>query len=43
MVAEAQKAVVIEDVREFKARMPLSEGARPVKDLSEFEELEPKL
>ena len=38
-----KEAEVIEDVRAFKARMPLSEGARPVKDLSEFEELEPKL
>jgi len=38
-----KEAEVIEDVRDFKARMPLSEGARPAKDLSEFEELESKL
>jgi len=38
-----KEAEVIEDVRDFKARMPLSEGARPAKDLSEFEDLEPKL
>ena len=44
--AEAQspnETVVIEDVKAFKASMPLSAGARPVKDLSEFEELESKL
>lgn len=38
-----KEAEVIEDVRDFKARMPLSEGARPARDLSEFEDLEPKL
>ena len=37
------KTIVIEDVKAFKASMPLSAGARPVKDLSEFEELEAKL
>ena len=37
------KTVVIEDVKAFKASMPLSAGVRPVKDLSEFEELEAKL
>lgn len=37
------KTVLIEDVKAFKARMPLSAGATPVKDLSEFEELEAKL
>lgn len=43
--AEIKQAevVVIEDVKAFKASMPVSAGARPVKDLSEFEELEPKL
>lgn len=35
--------MIITDVRSFKATLPLSEGARPVKDLVEFEELEPKL
>lgn len=38
-----KEAEVIEDIRAFKASMPLSEGARPVKDLSEFEDLESKL
>lgn len=33
----------IEDPRDFKARLPVSAGARPVKDLSEYEELDPKL
>lgn len=33
----------IEDPRDFKARLPVSAGARPVKDLTEYEELEPKL
>ena len=37
------KTVVIEDVKAFKASIPLSAGVRPVKDLSEFEELEAKL
>lgn len=44
--AEAEvpsKAIVITDVKAFKASMPVSAGARPVKDLSEFEDLEPKL
>ena len=40
---ELKEAVLIEDVRAFKASMPLSEGATPVKHLSEFEDLEPKL
>lgn len=38
-----KKTVVIEDVKAFKASMPLSAGVRPVKDLSEFEELGAKL
>lgn len=33
----------IEDPRDFKARLVVSAGARPVKDLVEYEELEPKL
>ena len=37
------KTVVIEDVKAFKASMPLSAGVRAVKDLSEFEELGAKL
>ena len=37
------KTVIIEDVKAFKASMPLSTGVRPVKDMSEFEELEAKL
>lgn len=37
------RIVLIEDARDFKAKLPVSAGARPVKDLSEYEELEPKL
>jgi insulysin len=37
------KICFIEDPRDFKARLPVSAGARPVKDLTEYEELEPKL
>lgn len=36
-------AVVIEDVRDFKSGLALSGGAIPVKDLSEFEDLDCKL
>lgn len=35
--------VVINDVRDFKAGLTVTAGARPVKDLSEYEELDPKL
>ena len=35
--------VVIEDVDSWKASLTVSEGPRPVNDLSQFEELEPKL
>lgn len=41
-VAE-KKTVVIEDVKAFKASLPLSAGPEPVRHLSEFEDLEPKL
>lgn len=37
------KISFIEDPRDFKARLPVSAGARPVKDLTEYEELDPKL
>ena len=40
---KAKKTVLIEDVPAFKASMSLSAGVRPAKDVSEFEELEPKL
>lgn len=33
----------IEDARDFKARLPVSVGARPVKDLTEYEDLDPRL
>lgn len=35
--------IVIEDVRDFKASLAVTTGARAVKDLSEFEELDAKL
>ncbi|KAF2157769.1 LuxS/MPP-like metallohydrolase [Myriangium duriaei CBS 260.36] len=38
-----KEATVIDDIRLFKASIPLSEGAKPVKDLAEFEDIEPKL
>ena len=37
------KTIIIEDVKAFKASMPLSAGTRAVKDLSEFEEVVPRL
>ncbi len=37
------KPYVIDNVRDFKSRLAVSTGARPVKDLSEFEELDSKL
>ncbi|KAK5134751.1 hypothetical protein LTR08_006126 [Meristemomyces frigidus] len=40
---KTNKTVLIEDVPAFKASMALSAGATPIKDISEFEELEPKL
>lgn len=33
----------IEEVRDFKASLPVSAGPRPVRDLTEYEELDPKL
>lgn len=41
--AEDKTATAIENVREFKAGLAVSHGPVPVKDLSEFEELDPKL
>ncbi|CAD0082820.1 unnamed protein product [Aureobasidium vineae] len=40
---EVGTAIRIEDVRSFKASMPLSEAMRPIKDLAEFEDLGAKL
>jgi insulysin len=37
------KRVVIEDVKAFKASLPLTAAPQPVRDISEFEELEAKL
>ena len=34
---------IIEDVRNFKSGLTVSAGARPAKDLSEYEDLDPKL
>lgn len=33
----------VEDVRDFKTSLPVSAGPRPVRDLADYEELEPKL
>ena len=38
-----KKTTLIENVRDYKASMQLTPGRRPVKDLSEFEDTEPKL
>ena len=40
---EAANVTLIDNVHEFKAQLTVSAGARPIKDLSEFEELEAKL
>ncbi|SMY27142.1 unnamed protein product [Zymoseptoria tritici ST99CH_1A5] len=37
------KTIVVEDVKSFKASLPLSAAPKPVKDLEEFEDLESKL
>lgn len=33
----------VKDIRDFKARLPVGAGASPVVDLTEYEDLEPKL
>ena len=43
VVGEKNKPVLIKDVKAFKASLPLSAGPRPVKDPTEFEDLESKL
>jgi len=40
---ETKKAYVIDNVREFKSMLAVSAGPRPVRDLSEFEDLDSKL
>ena len=40
---ERTRAVIIKNVDTWKAGLQVSEGPRPVVDLSEFEEIEPKL
>jgi insulysin len=40
---KTSKTIVIEDVKAFKASLPLSAAPKPVKELEEFEDLEPKL
>jgi insulysin len=39
----AANPYIIENVREFKSRLAVSAGPQPIKDLSEFEELDSKL
>ena len=41
--ASLENAVEITDLRQFKSGLQASAGARPVKDLSSFEELDAKL
>ena len=38
-----KKTTVIDNVRNFKASLTMTAGARPVTDLAQFEEIEPKL
>ncbi|KAK6419324.1 metalloprotease, partial [Oleoguttula sp. CCFEE 5521] len=40
---EKSKTVIIEDVRAWKASLPVSQGATAVRELSEFEEVGAKL
>lgn len=42
-LANKKKAFVIEDVRSFKASLPLTAGASPFKDINEYEDLASKL
>jgi insulysin len=42
-ISNAKPPVIIEDAHEYKARQAVTTGASPVRDLSEFEETEPKL
>ena len=42
-VSNSITPTVIKDVRDYKARLNASQGAFPVKDLSEYEDAEPKL
>jgi insulysin len=41
--AAIDAAIEITDGRQYKAGLQVSSGARPVKDLKEFEEIDPKL
>ena len=43
IIKGVKPATRIEDIHKWKASMQLSTGAKPMKDLSEFEDLEPKL
>lgn len=40
---EVKPTTFIDNVHEYKSELQVSAGARPVKDLSEFEDIEPKL
>ncbi|MBE3048892.1 hypothetical protein IMZ48_41620 [Candidatus Bathyarchaeota archaeon] len=41
--AEGKQATVIEDVRSYKAGLVASAGARPARDVTEYEEVDAKL
>lgn len=41
-VGQPQGPTIIDDIRQFKASLAVTPGARPVRPLSEFEELTPK-
>lgn len=40
---EEREPVIITDIRDFRASLQATPGARPVKDLSEYEDLDAKL
>ncbi|KAF2140293.1 uncharacterized protein K452DRAFT_230558 [Aplosporella prunicola CBS 121167] len=42
-LAQPREPVIITDVRDFKASLQVGKGPKAVKELSEFEDLEPKL
>jgi insulysin len=40
---KSQNIYIIEDVREYKSRLAVTPGPQPMKDLSEFEDIDAKL
>lgn len=40
---KSQNVYIIDDVRDYKSRLPVTAGPQPMKDLSEFEDIDAKL